>query len=161
MALSHLEIGVFSGGETKGTSEALAKLPWMSRRAVPATLALVALLADLAGYHALALTGLVIAIPASFALVLDSYGDALAARCGLFRPLSAAAGLLLIVVSAALRSPAVVGGVPRLAVSAVALAAVLSVPAASVARSRAPAAKRRIARRTAAAEPRDDERLAA
>jgi hypothetical protein len=132
----------------------------MSRRAVPATLAFSALLADLSGHHALALTGLVAAIPASFALVLDCYGDALAARCGLLRPASAAAGLLLIVFSAALRSPAVVGGVPRVAVSALALAAVLSV-AAAVVRSRAPAAKRRVARRADAAEPRGDERLAA
>ena len=132
----------------------------MSRRAVPATLAFGALLADLSGHHTLALTGLVAAIPASFALVLDCYGDVLAARCGLLRPISAAAGLLLIVFSAALRSPAVVGGVPRVAVTALALAALLSV-AAAVVRSRAPAAKRRVARRADAAEPRGDERLAA
>jgi hypothetical protein len=131
----------------------------MGRRGVPAALASGALLADLDGHHTLALTGLVLAIPASFALLLDCFGDALAARCGLIRPLAAAAGLLLIVFSAALRSPAVVGGVPRLAVSALALAAVLCV--AAVVRVRAPAVERRVARRSRVAGPRDDERLAA
>lgn len=126
---------------------------------VPAALAFGALLADLSGHHALALVGLVFAIPAAFVLMLDCYSDALAARCGAFRPLAAAAGLLLIVLSAALRSPAVVGGVPRMAVSALALAALLSV--AAVARSLAPAAKRSAGRRDRAAETRDDERLAA
>ena len=51
--------------------------------------------------------------------MLECYGDALDARCGGLRPLFAAGGLGLLVLSAALRSPAVVGGVPRLAVSAV------------------------------------------
>jgi hypothetical protein len=131
----------------------------MRRRVVPAALAFGALLADLSGLHALASTVLVIAIPASFALMLDCYGDALAARCGLFQPLSAAAGLLLIVVSAALRSPALVGGVPRIAVSALALAVLLSVVAGV--RSLAPATKLRVERRAGDAETRDDERLAA
>ena len=131
----------------------------MGRRGVPAALAFGALVADLAGHHTLALTGLVLAIPASFALVLDCYGAALEARCGLIRPLAAAAGLLLIVFSAAMRSPAVVGGVPRIAVSALALAGVLCV--AAVARLRAPAVERRAARRSRVARARDDERLAA
>jgi hypothetical protein len=131
----------------------------MSRRAVPAALASGALLADLSGHHLLALTGLVVAIPASFALMLDCYGDALAARCGLLRPLAAAVGLVLIVLSAALRSPAVVGGVPRVAVSALALAAVLSV--AAIVHPLVPARQRRVARRVAAADTRDDERVAA
>ena len=39
--------------------------------------------------------------------------------CGGVRPLVAAGGLALLVLSAALRSPAVVGGVPRLAITAV------------------------------------------
>jgi hypothetical protein len=131
----------------------------MGRRGVPAALAFGALLADLAGHHALALTGLVLAIPASFALLLDCYGDALAARCGLIRPLAAASALLLIVFSAALRSPAVVGGVPQIAVSALAVAAVLCV--AAVVRLPVPAVERRVAGRSRAAAPRDDERLAA
>jgi hypothetical protein len=130
----------------------------MSRRVIPAALAFVALVADLADAHAVALAVLVLAIPAGFALMLDCYGDALAARCGLLRPLAAGAGLILIVFSAALRSPAVVGGVPRVAVSALALAAVLST--AAVIRSRTPAARRRIAA-TPETSTRDDERLAA
>jgi hypothetical protein len=131
----------------------------MSRRVVPAALAFGALLADLAGHHALALTGLLFAIPASFALMLDCYGDALAARSGLLRPLAAAAGLLLVVFSAAVRSPALVGGVPRIAVSALAAAAVLSI--AVVVPLPVPAARRRVARRVREVAERDDERLAA
>ena len=131
----------------------------MSRRVVPAALAFAALVADLSRLHAFALTGLVIAIPASFALLLDCYGDALAARCGLFRPLSAGAGLLLIVFSAALRSPALVGGVPRIAVSAVALAVVFST--AAITPSRARPARTRAVSRAGEAESRDERRLAA
>jgi hypothetical protein len=97
----------------------------MARRALPALLALIALLADLSGDHGVALGFLLPAIPAAFALTLDCYGDALEARCGGMRPLVAAGGLVLLVLSAALRSPAVVGGVPRLAVSAVVLALLL------------------------------------
>ena len=97
----------------------------MARRALPALLALIALVADLSGSHAVALGFVLAAIPAAFALALDCYGDALEARCGGLRPLSAAVSLGLLVLSAALRSPAVVGGTPRLAVSAVVLSLVL------------------------------------
>jgi hypothetical protein len=97
----------------------------MARRALPALLALIALFADLSGDHAVALGFLLAAIPAAFALALECYGDALEARCGGLRPLVAAAGLVLLVLSAALRSPAVVGGVPHLAVSAVVLCLLL------------------------------------
>jgi hypothetical protein len=131
----------------------------MSRRACPAALACVALLADLSGLHSLALIGLLVAIPASFALMLDCYGDAVSTRSGLLRAAAAAAGLLLIVFSAALRSPAVVGGVPRVAVSALALAALLTVAAAV--RLPTPAAARRIERRAPAVSRDDEERLAA
>lgn len=93
----------------------------MARRALPALLALIALLADLYGDHGVALGFVLAAIPAAFVLALDWYGDALEARCGGLKPLVAAAGLALLVLSAALRSPAVVGGVPHLAVSAVVL----------------------------------------
>jgi hypothetical protein len=97
----------------------------MARRALPALLALIALFADLSGGHGVALAFVLAAIPAAFVLTLDCYGDALEARCGGLRPLAAAAGLVLLVLSAALRSPAVVGGVPRLAVSAVVLSLLL------------------------------------
>jgi hypothetical protein len=97
----------------------------MARRALPALLALIALLADLSGSHGVALGFVLAAIPAAFALALECYGDALEARCGALRPLFAGAGLVLLVLSAALRSPAVVGGVPRLAVSAIVLCLLL------------------------------------
>jgi hypothetical protein len=97
----------------------------MARRALPALLALIALFADLSGSHGVALAFVLASIPAAFVLALDCYGDALEARCGGFRPLLTAAGLALLVLSAALRSPAVVGGVPRLAVSAVVLCLLL------------------------------------
>lgn len=97
----------------------------MARRALPALLALLALVADLSSSHPLALVFLLGAIPAAFALMLECYGDALESRCGSVRPLVAAGGLALLVLSAALRSPAVVGGVPRLAVSAIVLCLLL------------------------------------
>jgi hypothetical protein len=97
----------------------------MARRALPALLALIALVADLSGDHGVALAFVLAAIPAAFVLALDCYGDALEARCGGMRPLVAGGGVVLLVLSAALRSPAVVGGVPRLAVSAVVLCLLL------------------------------------
>ena len=97
----------------------------MARRALPALLALIACIADLSGSHDVALGFVLAAIPAAFALALDYYGDALEARCGGLRPLFAAGCLALLVLSAALRSPAVVGGVPRLAVTAVVLSLLL------------------------------------
>jgi hypothetical protein len=95
------------------------KCAWMARRVLPAALALAALAGDLSGHHVFALVALLGAIPAAFALTLECYGDALEARCGGVRPLIAGAGMLSLLLSAALRSPAVVGGVPQLAVSAI------------------------------------------
>ena len=97
----------------------------MARRALPALLALSALVADLSGSHGVALAFLLASIPAAFVLALDCYGDALAGRCGGLRPVAAGVGLALLVLSAALRSPAVVGGVPRIAVSSVVLCLLL------------------------------------
>jgi hypothetical protein len=97
----------------------------MSRRVLPAMLVLGALLSDLAGSHGLALAFLLLGIPAAFMLALDCYGDALEARCSGLRPLSAGVSVFLLVLSAALRSPAVVGGVPQLAVSALVITLVL------------------------------------
>jgi hypothetical protein len=93
----------------------------MARRALPALLGLGAFVADLAGDHRIALVLLLAAIPAAFAFALECYGDALEARCSIVRPLLAGAALLLLVFCAALRSPAVIGGVPQLAVSAIAI----------------------------------------
>lgn len=97
----------------------------MVRRALPAALAFAAVIADMGGGHAVALGFLLAAIPAAFILALDCYGDTIAARCSGARPALAAGGLALLVFSAAMRSPAVVGGVPRIAVSAVVLALLL------------------------------------
>lgn len=127
----------------------------MARRALPALLALIALLADLSGDHGVALGFVLAAIPAAFALALDCYGDALEARCGGLRPAVAAGGLVLLVLSAALRSPAVVGGVPRLAISAVVLCLLLYAGALLGALYTTPQPV------TVSVEELDDERLAA
>jgi len=97
----------------------------MSRRLLPTLLALAALISDPGGSHGLALAFLLCAIPAAFVLALDCYGDVLAARCSGIRPALAGLALVLLVLSAALRSPAVIGGVPTLAVSALVITLVL------------------------------------
>jgi hypothetical protein len=97
----------------------------MSRRLLPATLVLAALLSDAGGSHGLAVALLLLAIPAAFVLALDCYGDALESRCSWARPALAGMSLLLLVLSAALRSPAVIGGVPKFAVSALVLVLLL------------------------------------
>ena len=99
----------------------------MSRRLLPALLVLAALLSDAGGSHGLALAFLLFAIPAAFVLALDCYGDVLESRCGGFRPALAGLSLVLLVLSAALRSPAVSGGVPKVAVSALVLVLLLYV----------------------------------
>ena len=97
----------------------------MSRRLLPALLVLAALLSDLGGGHGLALALLLLAIPAAFVFALDCYGDVLELRCSSVRPALAGVALLLLVLSAALRSPAVIGGVPKFAVSALVITLVL------------------------------------
>jgi len=127
----------------------------MARRALPASLAFAALIADLSGSHTVALIVLFGAIPAAFALTLDCFTDVLQARCGPARPLVAGAGLVLLLLSATLRSPAVVGGVPRLAVSAIVLSLLLYLGlavAVSSAAARRPRA-RRIVRAEEGVEP--------
>jgi hypothetical protein len=130
----------------------------MARRPLPAALAFVAFLADLSGAHGIALVALLAAIPAAFVLTLDCFADSLQSRCTLARPIVAGSGLLLLVLSATLRSPAVVGGVPQFAVSAVAFSLLLyaalavGILVAAVRRAQAPAAR---------VEERRRERLAA
>jgi hypothetical protein len=97
----------------------------MPRRFLPALLVLAALLADTSGSHGLALAFLLVGIPAGFMLALDCYGDALEAQCSGWLPALAGLSLFLLVLSAALRSPAVVGGVPAAAISALVLALLL------------------------------------
>jgi hypothetical protein len=131
----------------------------MARRPLPAALAFVALVADLAGAHGFALAALLAAIPAAFVLALDCFGDLLHDTCGHARPLVAGGALFLLVLSATLRSPAVVGGVPRIAVSAIVFSLLLyaglaaSVLVVAVRRVEAPVAR--------AEEPAESERLAA
>ena len=93
-------------------------LAGMARRPLPALIVFAALLFDAGGGHGAALVLLLTAIPAAFVLLLDCYGDVLEGSCSRLRPGLAGLALLLIVLSAALRSPAVVGGLPRFAVSA-------------------------------------------
>jgi hypothetical protein len=128
----------------------------MARRVLPALLALSALTADLSGSHGLALGFVLASIPAAFMLALDCYGDALEARCGRLRPFGAGVALMLLVLSAALRSPAVVGGVPRFAISAVVVTLFLYLGALLVPARRRPATTRRPVRAEL-----DQERLAA
>jgi hypothetical protein len=97
----------------------------MARRFLPPLLACVALVLDLQGNHRGAVVVLFLAIPAAFVLALDCFGDALESRCTLGRPILAGISLFLLVLSAALRSQAVVGGVPALAVSALVLSLLL------------------------------------
>jgi hypothetical protein len=97
----------------------------MARRFLPALLVVAALILDLDGSHGAASAVLFLAIPAAFVFALDCYGDALESRCTLARPVLAGLSLFLLVLSAALRSPAVVGGVPALAVSALVFALLL------------------------------------
>jgi hypothetical protein len=94
----------------------------VARRVLPALLVFAALVSDLAGGHAFALALVLVAIPAAFVLALDCFGDLLESRCGGARPILTGLAVFLLVLSAALRSPAVVGGVPQLAVSALAFA---------------------------------------
>ena len=132
----------------------------MGRRVLPAALAFAALVADLSGDHGVALVFVLTAIPAAFALALECYGDALEQRCGRLRPLLAVAGLGLLVLSAALRSPAVVGGVPRFAVSAIVLCLLLYTGA-LVGALVSPRPRRRPAAVLVEAEASTDDRLAA
>jgi len=97
----------------------------MSRRLFPALLVLAALLSDAGGGHGLALALLLLAIPAAFVFALECYGDLLESRCSGMRPALAGVALFLLVLSAALRSPAVIGGVPKFAVSALVITLVL------------------------------------
>jgi hypothetical protein len=97
----------------------------MARRVLPALLVLATLLSDVSGSHGLSLGFLLAAIPAAFVLALDCYGDSLEGRTGGVRPILAGLVVLLLVLSAALRSPAVVGGVPQLAVSSLVVTLVL------------------------------------
>jgi hypothetical protein len=97
----------------------------MACRVLSALLVCAALLSDLGGSHGVALGFLLCAIPAAFVVALDCYGAVLESRCSRVRPILAGLSVFLLVLSASLRSPAVVGGVPQFAVSALVLTLVL------------------------------------
>ena len=97
----------------------------MSRRLLPSVLVVAALLSDSSSAHGLALVLLLLAIPAAFVLALDCYGDLLESRCSIIRPALAALSLFFLVLSAALRSSAVIGAVPKFAVSSLVLVLLL------------------------------------
>lgn len=97
----------------------------MSRRLLPPVLVVAALLSDSSSAHGLALALLLLGIPAAFVLALDCYGDLLESRCSIIRPALAGLSLLLLVLSAALRSSAVIGAVPKFAVSSLVLVLLL------------------------------------
>jgi hypothetical protein len=94
-------------------------------RVLPSLLILAALLADAGGGHGVALSFVLLAVPAAFALALACYGDALEERCSLVRPAVAGLAAALLVLSAALRSSVLAGGVPALAISALVLTLLL------------------------------------
>ncbi len=129
----------------------------MGRRLLPATLALAAFAADLDGARGAALVALFLAIPAGFALLLGCYADVIEERRGGWRAVLDGVALVLLVLSAALRSPAVVGGVPRVSLTAIVLALLAYT---GVALGSLSAVRRPVAARTVAATS-DDERLAA
>jgi hypothetical protein len=97
----------------------------MSRRLLPALLVLAALISDVDGAHGVGLAFLLLAIPAAFVLALECYGDLLESRCSGIRPTLAGLSLLFLVLSAALRSTAAIGGIPKFAVSALVAALLL------------------------------------
>jgi hypothetical protein len=103
----------------------------MSSRALPLSLALLALLADAAGVHGLAFYLVLLAIPGAAAAAFVGAGDALEGRGAWLRGISTTLALALLVLGSAARANAPHGGaVPALAVSAVVAAVIAySIPA--------------------------------
>jgi hypothetical protein len=91
----------------------------MMRRAIPVGLVVAAAAADGAGAHELAFYALLLAVPASAVVALDSFGELLDGARAHLHALLWTIVLALIVVGAAVRAPAVTeGAVPALARSA-------------------------------------------
>lgn len=91
----------------------------MARRAIPVGLVVAAAAADGAGAHELAFYALLLAVPAAAVVALDSFGELLDGARDHLHALLWTVALALIVVGAAVRSPAVTeGAVPALARSA-------------------------------------------
>jgi hypothetical protein len=97
----------------------------MGSRLLPLSLALAALLGDLAGLHRVAFYLVLLAVVGAAAAAFVAVGDVLAGKGGVLRAGSAGLALVLLVAGSAVRAGAAVGGpLPTLAVSAVVLAAV-------------------------------------
>jgi hypothetical protein len=91
----------------------------MARRAIPVGLVVAAAAADGAGAHGLAFYALLLAVPAAAVAALDYFGELLDGARDRLHALLWTVVLALIVVSAAVRAPAVTeGAVPALARSA-------------------------------------------
>jgi hypothetical protein len=133
----------------------------MARRVLPALLVFAAFLSDVGGSHGLALAFLLLGVPAAFALALECYGDRIDGRCGVSRPVWATLAVLLVVFSTALRSPAVAGGVPTLAVSTLVLVLTIYLVQALAALFAPAASSQRRRRRVPVASTSEQERLAA
>jgi hypothetical protein len=91
----------------------------MARRAIPVGLVVAAAAADGAGAHGLAFYALLLAVPAAAAVALEAFGHVLDGADEHLHALLWTVVLVLLVVGAAVRSPAVTeGAVPGLARSA-------------------------------------------
>lgn len=88
----------------------------MARRAIPVGLVVAAAAGDGAGAHELAFYALLLAVPAAAVVALDTFGELLDGARDHLHALLWAVVLVLIVVGAAVRAPAVTeGAVPTLA----------------------------------------------
>src|SRR5215210_1418193 len=91
----------------------------MARRAIPIGLVIAAAAADGAGAHGLAFYALLLAVPAAAVAALDAFGDVLDGADEHLHALLWTVVLVLLVIGAAVRSPAVTeGAVPGVARSA-------------------------------------------
>src|SRR4051812_50176989 len=91
----------------------------MARRAIPVGLVIAAAAADGAGAHGLAFYALLLAVPAAAAVALEAFGHVLDGADEHLHALLWTVVLVLLVVGAAVRSPAgTEGAVPGLACSA-------------------------------------------
>jgi hypothetical protein len=98
----------------------------MGSRLLPLSLALGALLADVAGLHRLAFYLVLLAVVGAAAAAFVGVGDLLEGKGGLVRAGSSALALALLVLGSAVRANAAVGGrLPTLAVSALVIAVVV------------------------------------
>ena len=94
----------------------------MARRAVPVGLVIAAAAADGAGFHGLAFYALLLAVPAAAVAALEAFGRVLDGADEHLHPLLWTVVLVLVVVGAAVRAPAVAEGVVPVAARSALLA---------------------------------------